>query len=219
MIRVLLVIFLCVASVTSAAREIRLSIPTEVKTAFPDVVQVVIEAYQRAGHTVTEIVIPIEREAVMLGAAKVDATVLRIENFRDFVPDAIMVPVPLTQRDVIAIVHESSPIFQVDDLEGLSMANLNGFKTGENLAALFDSPITSVATFESAARMVEYGRVDFFISYEEMVVDVIEEVGHLRVLEAPVTRHTGYTWLSANNADLLPGIIEALESMKNEGRF
>lgn len=206
-------------SALTSADEFKVAVSETSREFFPDIIEVVSEAYERAGHTVEFMDLPGVRAGVMLGKGEIDGDVMRLANFRDTVPSAIPVEVTLTTLNIVAVVKKDSGITKNEDLVGKKIAAVRGVEVQKVVASQLNAPVTVQADFAASMKMIESGRMDFTVATTEIAEQFVGTGMALTILDEPVLQIPFYTWVSSSNADLVPDLEAALNELKAEGRF
>ncbi|WP_196161121.1 ABC transporter substrate-binding protein [Reinekea sp. G2M2-21] len=220
MLRLMTTLAVVFALATSAyAREYRVSTSDTTEQFFPQIIEAVAEAYANAGHTMVKTKLPGERAIAMLKAGELDGDLMRLANFRDIVPEAIPVQVPLATLPMVAIVKSDSAFNTKADLVGKRMSSTKGIQVHVLLGQQMQATVSEQSSLDASAKMIAGGRADFLPATREIAQQLIDAGMPLRIIDEPLLEIPFFTWLTPANADLVPVLEAELKKLKAAGRF
>lgn len=179
--------------------------------------EIVKEAYRRAGLEVKAEILPNERGIVSANNGDTDGDTMRVAGLEAKYPNLVRVPEPVMLFNVVAFTAGLN--FDVKGWESLkphSLCIVRGFKLGEIRTEGMNRELP--ANPEAALRMVRAGHCavatmaeSFWLMIDEM------KLGPLRALDKPVESVPLYHYVHARHAGLVPKLADALKSMHKDG--
>lgn len=178
------------------------------------------EAYNRIGITVTTIEFPGERALRQSNSGNVDGEVNRIQGIKGKYPNLRIVPVAINALK--GYVFTKNQKIRIKDWE-----SIRPFKIGLRIGAKYaeygtaDMDFVKAASNELVFRMLDRGRVDVAISTElegSLTIQKLELEG-ISLMEPPLVTLDLFHFLHKKHILLVPLITNALEAMAREGRI
>ncbi|MCW9034518.1 MAG: transporter substrate-binding domain-containing protein [Alphaproteobacteria bacterium] len=179
------------------------------------------EAFQRAGIDVLVDVLPPKRVLVSANQGAVDGCLLRIEGLEKYYPN--LVPIPETTINSQFVAYTTSythPITTWDDLNGLSVAYINGWKIFENNiknSNMVDKLRDPLQMF----KMLNRGRINVALYERWQGLHVSQMVGveNLKVHMPPLVEMKMFMYLHKKHQHLAPKVAAALKEIKADGTY
>jgi ABC-type amino acid transport substrate-binding protein len=200
-------------------KEIKTAVSDTTEDFFPHIIEIVEEAYANAGHTLNKMKLPGERSIAMFKAGELDADIMRLANFRDTVPEAIPVQVPLATLPMVAIIGADASFSSKADLMGKKMSSTKGIQVHVLIGNQMQASVSEQSNFEASAKMVAAGRADYVPATMEIAQSFMDAGLPVKVMEEPLLEIPFFTWVTPANADLVPVLEAELKKLKAAGRF
>lgn len=178
---------------------------------------VVREAYRRAGLDAKAELLPNERAIISASNGDTDGDTMRMAGLEAKYPNLVRVPEPVMLFNVVA--YTAGLTFPVDGWESLrpyTLCIVRGFKLGETRTEGMSRDLP--ATPEAALRMVRAGHCQIATMAESfwLLIDELK-LGPLRALDRPVETIPLFHYVNARHAGLVPKLAEALKEMRKDG--
>jgi len=174
-------------------------------------------AYEAIGQDVSFHFQPSKRSLLEVNSGKYDAELAQIQGVEDLFPNLEMVPEPIFEVSVSAVVRKSSDITSVswDDLQTLTFATPFIKRLVENRTG-GDSGIT-VQSPRDIVHMVSHERVDVGIM---LTIDAIEYAAldnKVIVVSKLVEKRLLYHFVHQKHRELIPALTKALREINKKG--
>ncbi|WP_181905273.1 substrate-binding periplasmic protein [Aestuariispira insulae] len=181
--------------------------------------QVVVEAFRRIGRAVEIEILPPKRGIALTDAGQRDGHYLRAIRVIDAYPNLVYVPEAIANATRMAVTREAYPaIRHWRDLKGRTV----GYWLGEQAYTLSDHGLEEAIRVPnplSLLEMLQRGRVDVALSDFAIARATMEKAGitGLVIHQPPLERVPVYLCLHKKHANLIPGLIQALKAMIQDG--
>jgi ABC-type amino acid transport substrate-binding protein len=187
------------------------------KQYFPKVEQIVREIMQTTDNQLELINLPGERAKRQLLMNQLDGHLIRVENYGDFVPNAVRVDPPIAILQIYGLVPVSSEIQKLSELAGKTMGFNLGIAAHSLVAEKYNAIQVPVAEIDKTLLMVASNRLDFTAVSKNMGDDFIATGAQVRMLPEPIFELNFHIWLAEKNKDLVEEWSQALEALTEEG--
>ena len=182
------------------------------------------EAYKRLGISVKTTVLPGERGLILANHGQTDGELNRIAGLENDYHNLIMVPVPLSNIEAVALVRNVR--FKVVGWESLKGRAI-GIRLGSKFAekGTKGMKVSAVPQYPALLKMLELGRVDVVVGARATFLAELQKmreeggadmVAGLTILEPPIDHIKTYHYLHIKHKALLPEITKALSDVVNE---
>lgn len=182
------------------------------------------EAYKRIGISVKTTVLPGERGLVLANHGKTDGELNRIAGLERDYHNLVMVPVPLSTIEAVALVgNVRFSVAGWDSLKGREIGIRLGSKFAEK--GTKGMKVSAVPQYPSLLKMLDLGRIDVVVGARSTLLAELQKmreeggadlVARLTILEPPIDHIKTYHYLHIKHAALLPEITKALSDVVNE---
>lgn len=193
---------------------------TDDQTGFNDLLM--IEAYRRAGYTVSVRRLPSARSMENLNQGIDVGNGPRIQGLEAYFPNVVMVPEQVIDYDFVAFSRGKlpHPVRQWSDLADLNVAIVTGWKILEVNITEFSS-LVKVRTPEQMFSLLESGRADVVIIERWQGLKVVRQlaISNVMIHEPPLATKPMFFYVHKSRANMIPALTKALASMKADGTY
>ncbi|SEA41300.1 polar amino acid transport system substrate-binding protein [Desulfuromusa kysingii] len=182
--------------------------------------EVVIEAFQRIGQKVQISHLPAERSLINANAGITDGDFARIAGLTDLYPQLIQVPEKILDFYLVGFAKENIDVTEGwESIVGYSVGIVQGWKLMQkNIAPAY---LTQVETLDGLLALLENNRADLVVyelSQANWNIKNFHREG-IVPLFPPIDIKPMYLYLHQRHSALVPALVEAIQSMKNDGTY
>lgn len=185
--------------------------------------RVVLEAFARIGYEVKILQLPSERALINANEGMDDGNYARIDGIEKTYPNLVKVPESITEFRFVAFSKHLSPSFQTsgwDVLKPYNVGIITGWKILEaNITGT--KSLIRVRDQKILFELLNSGRADLIVYDQRQGSIALKEskLMDIKVLEPPLAVRDMYLYLHRKHTGLVPGIAEAIRSMKQDGTY
>lgn len=181
--------------------------------------RILAEAFRRLGMGYRIVRLPSERALISANEGIVDGDYVRIAGLEASYPNLVMVPAPISRMEFTAFsLDPKLPIDGWQDLSGLSVAHITGWKIAEERTKGFPR-VTSVRDEAALFALLRAGKVQAVI-YERIEGErYFRATGGAAGIRAgkPLEIRDMFLYLNIRHAALAPRLAEKIREMRAEG--
>jgi polar amino acid transport system substrate-binding protein len=178
------------------------------------------DAFERVGHALEVVTLPIERALVNANAGIEDGDLYRAAGFEKDYPNLVQVPHPLIEQEFVAFALRSDiAVRGWSDLAPYNVAYITGQKIIERHLQGSGKAL-SVRDSEQLFALLASGRIDLAINNRWVGLAVAQRAGiPVRVLEPPLLRVPMFMYLHRKHEALVQPLAAALAAARRDGTW
>lgn len=183
------------------------------------------EISKKIGHEIELIALPHKRAKFMLKKGQIDAELARVSEYAVFSDSLIMVNEPIVKLPFYMYSTNSNiKITDIKDIENLKRLRVVTLRGQEFLKRyLNDFNLSFVDSIKSGFLFLYKDRADIFITNGISASTVLNSLEQKKLginrIEPPIAIVNGYTFFTANNAEIAKKFEKALIEIKEEGIY
>jgi len=183
--------------------------------------QVLTQAYQQLGITVSFLTLPGKRSLKYSNSGEVDGEMLRMEGIETDYPNLLRVPIALCSLNFTVVANVEMNATSFSDLKGIDIGITRGYVNEERIAAKFDLNVIKVVRNEDLVNMLLKDRVKaiFTTELEAEKMSRAHEGNKFYKQDALTQNLFLYHYLHNKNEELLPLITLELRRLQKLGKI